>query len=155
MTVFASCADAIPAPNASNSTSIIHVLLFIIPPAVFPRELACPVLGARADYTSVGRLAHRLEQIETTIGRRGCGRLYLWKAANGSPRPHSNRRISREAPRRNFKSARSSHLATSFLLRLPSDSSERCHYPRRRTPRYSTPAQSRKPSWSSGFLYTL
>src|SRR5882672_176777 len=60
MTVFASCADAIPAPSANNNTSIIHVFLAIIPPAVFPTELLCLDLGVRADYTSVGRLAHPL-----------------------------------------------------------------------------------------------
>src|SRR5580704_14574142 len=45
MTVFASCADAIPAPSASSITSIIHLLLVIIPPAVLSRELICPDLG--------------------------------------------------------------------------------------------------------------
>src|SRR6267378_5489570 len=60
MTVFASCADAIPAPSASNNTSIIHILLAIIPPAVVSRELLYLGLGVRAHYTTVGRLAHAL-----------------------------------------------------------------------------------------------
>src|SRR5467141_236880 len=60
MTVFASCADAIPAPSASNNTSIIHILLAIIPPAVVLRELLYLGLGVRAHYTTVGRLAHAL-----------------------------------------------------------------------------------------------
>jgi hypothetical protein len=45
--------------------------------------------------------------------------------------------------------------ATSFPLLHPSDTSGRRHYPRKRIPRYSSPAETRKPSWTLGFLYTL
>src|SRR3977135_1935180 len=60
ITVFASCADAIPAPSASNNTSIIQILLAIIPPAVVSMELFCLGLGVRAHYTSAGQLVHAL-----------------------------------------------------------------------------------------------
>src|SRR6266849_6542455 len=68
MTVFASCADAIPAPSANKSTSMIHVFLAIIPPTVFPREYLCLDLGVRADYTSDGRLAHPFEHDWEAVG---------------------------------------------------------------------------------------
>src|SRR5712691_8046953 len=45
--------------------------------------------------------------------------------------------------------------AISFPLRRPSETSEKCHYLHRQTPRYSNPAENRKPFWWSGFLYTL
>src|SRR5271169_933025 len=45
--------------------------------------------------------------------------------------------------------------ATSFPLRHLSDTSGRRHYPRKRIPRYSSPVESRKPSWTLRVLYTL
>src|SRR5712691_3970525 len=60
ITVFASCANAVAAPSASNSTSMAHFLLDMFPPEIPPRESQPPMRRCCGVYASWGgcRIPH-------------------------------------------------------------------------------------------------